>query len=125
AETLWEAAYRVERPGNFGWPLKEGTHCVDRIAPRQPPPSCSPRDASGRPIRMPVVEYPNMQASHPDTKLGIRGVGTAITGARIYRGKAIPGLSGKLLFTDWSADFRKPSGQVFVADAAKAMDRPW
>lgn len=125
AETLWEAAYRVERPGNFGWPLMEGTHCVDRLRPRQPPASCSARDASGRPIVMPVLEYPNMQASHPDTKLGIRGVGTAITGARIYRGKDIPGLGGKLLFTDWSADFRKPSGQVFVADPGGAKGQPW
>lgn len=74
---------------------------------------------------MPVLEYPNMQASHPDTKLGIRGVGTAITGARIYRGKAIPELGGKLLFADWSADFRKPSGQVFVASPGNARGTPW
>jgi len=125
AETLWEAAYRVEGPGNFGWPLMEGTHCVDRLKPRQPPQSCPSRDASGRPILMPVLEYPNMQASHPDTKLGIRGVGTAITGARIYRGKDIAELRGKLLFTDWSADFRKPSGQVFVAQPGGTKGKPW
>jgi glucose/arabinose dehydrogenase len=125
AETLWEAAYRVAAPGNFGWPLMEGTHCVDRLAPRQPPTSCARHDTVGRPLQMPVLEYPNMQASHPQTKLGIKGVGTAITGARIYRGKEIPALSGKLVFTDWSSDFRKASGQVFIADPGKSSAGLW
>ena len=125
AETLWEAAYRVAMPGNFGWPLMEGTHCIDRLAPRQPPKSCASHDLAGRPLQMPVLEYPNMQTSHPQTKLGIKGVGTAITGARIYRGKEIAALSGKLLFTDWSSDFRKASGQVFVAEPGKPGAGLW
>jgi glucose/arabinose dehydrogenase len=115
AETLWEAAYRVHRPGNYGWPVMEGTHCVDRLKPRQPPADCSGLDAAGHRIELPVVEYPNMQASHPQTRLGIAGVGTAITGAVRYRGRSIPELAGRLVVTDWSEDFKKPSGQVFVA----------
>lgn len=115
AETLWEAAYRVAGPGNFGWPLMEATHCVDRLKPRQPPASCADRDAYGERLELPVMEYPNMQASHPETKLGIAGVGTAITGARRYRGKAIPALAGRLVVSDWSAAFKQPSGQLFVA----------
>lgn len=125
AETLWEAAYRVSGPGNYGWPLMEGTHCVDRLAPRQPPADCARHDAAGRPLLLPVFEYANMQASHPDTKLGIAGVGTAITGARVYRGGAIPDLAGKLVVTDWSADFRKPSGQLFVARPDGEPGKSW
>lgn len=125
AETLWEAAYRVSGPGNYGWPLMEGTHCVDRLAPRQPPADCARHDAAGRPLLLPVFEYANMQTSHPDTKLGIAGVGTAITGARVYRGSAIPDLAGKLVVTDWSADFRKPSGQLFVARPGGEPGKPW
>ena len=125
AETLWEAAYRVSEPGNYGWPLMEGTHCVDRLKPRQPPEQCPHHDATGASIRMPVVEYPNMQASHPDTKLGIKGVGTAITGVRMYRGSGIPEMNGRLIFTDWSASFKEPSGQIFVADPAASDDALW
>lgn len=120
AETLWEAAYRVPGPGNYGWPLMEGTHCVDRLRPRQPPASCPSLDAAGNRFEMPVVEYPNMQASHPETKLGIKGEGTAITGARVYRGSAIPALAGRLVVADWSADFKKPAGQIFVAEPSAA-----
>lgn len=125
AETLWEAAYRVRRPGNFGWPLMEGAHCVDRLKPRQPPASCPNTDAAGRPLEMPVVEYPNMQVAHPESKLGLAGVGTAITGARVYRGRQIPRLQGKLLVSDWSAAFRQPSGQLFVAEPQQRTGALW
>lgn len=125
AETLWEAAYHVRGPGNFGWPLREGTHCVDRVAPRRPPVQCADRDGEGTPLEMPIVEYPNMQASHPDTALGVRGERTAITGVRVYRGQAIPGLAGKLLFTDWSESFMQPSGQLFIATPAGVPGALW
>lgn len=124
AETLWEAVYRVSRPGNYGWPLREGTHCVDRLQPRRPPAECPAQDASGTRLEMPVVEYPNMQASHPETRLGIKGVGTAVTGARMYRGRAIPALAGRLVVADWSAAFMKPSGQLFVAQRSQSGS-PW
>lgn len=125
AETLWEAAYRVRGPGNFGWPLKEGTRCVDRLKPREPPAACPSQDTAGNRIEVPVVEYPNMQASHPQTKLGIKGVGTAITGARMYRGRAIAGLAGRLVVADWSADFKKPSGQIFIAEPSADEAKLW
>ncbi|MCW5625430.1 MAG: PQQ-dependent sugar dehydrogenase [Burkholderiales bacterium] len=125
AETLWEAAYRVRGPGNFGWPVMEATHCVDRLKPRQPPASCPNRDMFGAGFELPVVEYANMQVAHPDTKLGIAGVGTAITGARLYRGNGIPDLAGQLVVTDWSADFKKPSGQIFVAQPSTRPDELW
>ena len=115
AETLWEAAYRVQKPGNFGWPLMEGAHCVDRLQPRRPPKQCPDKDASGQPLELPVVEYPNMQVAHAESPLGLAGVGTAITAARMYHGQAIPALQGQLLFADWSASFKTPSGQLFVA----------
>ena len=117
-ETLWESAYRVRGPGNFGWPLMEATHCVDRLHPRQPPAQCAKQDALGTPLELPVFEYPNMQASHPDTKIGVAGVGTAITGARVYRGGSIEALKGNLIVSDWSAAFKQPSGQIFAARPA-------
>jgi glucose/arabinose dehydrogenase len=59
------------------------------------------------------------------TKLGVAGIGTAITGARMYRGRAIPALAGKLLVSDWSADFKKPSGQLFVAERGADDGQLW
>jgi len=120
AETLWEAIYLVDRPGNYGWPIREGTHCIDRTAPRNPPPDCPRSGPDGSLIHDPIVEYPNMQVMHPDTLMAAlgaetRGVGTAVVGGRIYRGTALPELVGKLVFADWSAAFETPSGQLFLA----------
>ncbi len=121
AETLWEAIYLIDGPGNYGWPIREGTHCVDRAAPRKPPLDCPRHGADGSPIQEPIVEYPNMQVMHPDTDVDAAGVGnatgigTAVVGGRIYRGSALAELQGKLVFADWSAAFEKPSGQLFLA----------
>lgn len=124
-ETLWESVYRVRKPANFGWPLMEATHCVDRLHPRTPPAQCARTDAMGQALELPVLEYPNMQVASPDSKLGIEGVGTAVTGARVYRGTAIPQLAGKLIATDWSHSFKQPSGQLFVADRLEGSGKPW
>jgi glucose/arabinose dehydrogenase len=125
AETLWEAIYLIDAPTNLGWPIREGTHCVDRLRPRVPPPACPRHGPQGYPIADPVVEYGNMQLMHPETKLDATGVGTAVVGARIYRGAALPDLKGKLIFADWSLDFRKPSGQLFVATPSPSWGDLW
>jgi uncharacterized repeat protein (TIGR03806 family) len=70
----WEEISRVESGGNFGWPILEGTHCVN--------PGC---DSSG--LIPPVVEY-----NH--------SVGTAVTGGYVYRGNAIESLQGTYVFGD-------------------------
>ena len=74
---------------------------------------------------MPVVEYANMQTNHPDSTLGVKGVGTAITGVRMYRGSNIPSLNGKLVVADWSASFKQASGQLFVATPSAKGQAPW
>lgn len=125
AETLWEAVYLIDAPGNYGWPIREGTHCVDRTKPREPPIDCARTGPNGYRIQNPVVEYPNMQVAHPEAKFKATGVGTAVVGARIYRGSALPELNGKLIFADWSADFRAPSGQLFVATPAPGYGDLW
>jgi glucose/arabinose dehydrogenase len=125
AETLWESVYLIDGPGNFGWPLREGTHCVDRTKPRDPPKDCARTGPNGYRIKDPIVEYPNMQVMDPATKVDAVGVGTAVVGAQIYRGAAIPHLQGKMIVADWSADFRAPSGQLFVATPAQNWGDLW
>jgi len=52
-------------------------------------------------------------------------VGTAVTGARIYRGRAISALTGQLVVSDWSAAFKQPSGQLFVAQPSTQSAQLW
>lgn len=125
AETLWESVYMFDGPANLGWPIREGFHCVDRTRPRDPPADCPRHGPNGWRINDPVIEYPNMQVMHPDTKVEATGLGAAVTGALIYRGKALPELYGKMLLSDWSASFSEPSGQLFAATPAPRWGEAW
>ena len=82
-------------PGlNYGWPITEGLHCYE------PPTDC---DAAG--LTMPIVEV-----AHGDA-------GTcSITGGVVYRGSAIPELTGHYLYSDycggWLRSFRVEGGEA-------------
>lgn len=125
AETLWEAVYLVDAPGNYGWPLMEGRHCINRLEPRNPPDSCPAHDEYGNRLQLPIIEYPNMQVMDPATQVDVTGIGTAVVGARFYRGKALPELRGRAVFADWSAAFERPSGQLFVAQPPASWGDAW
>lgn len=99
-QTLWEEISIVERGGNYGWNVKEGTHCFDSEDPDDPPESCpetvgegSPR--SGDALIDPVIEFRNAEAPGG-------GLGVVIIGGYVYRGQRIPDLTGQYLFGTFS-----------------------
>ena len=76
-------------------------------------------------MRDPIVEYPNWSVMRPWSKVTATPMGSASVGGYIYRGKALPGLNGKLVLGDFSATLEKPSGQVFVATPPQTWDTLW
>jgi len=52
-------------------------------------------------------------------------MGTACVGGFVYRGRAVPGLFGKLVVGDFSSRIEKPSGQLFVAAPPPASGAQW
>ncbi len=75
----WEEVSLVTRGGNYGWNVKEGTHCLSETYG-----SCS--DPT---LIDPVVEYPHSNGD------------CAVIGGYVYRGTAIPDLQGKFVFADF------------------------
>jgi len=75
---LWEMIYRVERGGNYGWSLLEGSH-----QPVKPEGKHGPT-----PILPPILEHPHSEAA-------------SITGGYVYRGKRFPELIGSYIYGDW------------------------
>ena len=65
-----------ERSANFGWPVMEGSECFQSD------------DCDKAPFILPVSEY-----RHAD--------GCSITGGYVYRGRAIPELSGHFFYSDF------------------------
>ena len=72
----WEEVDILQKGGNFGWNVMEGTHCFN------PSTGC---DMSNKVL--PITEYP-----HTD--------GIAVIGGYVYKGTGIPGLANKYIFGD-------------------------
>lgn len=125
AESFWETIYLVDRPGNYGWAVREGTHCFERARAFDPPADCPRVDALGERMRDPIVEYANWSVMRPWSKVEATPAGSANVGGFVYRGSALPGLYGKLVFGDFSKTIETPSGQIFVASPPKAWRALW
>ncbi len=114
-QNLWEAVYQVDSPANYGWNVLEGTHCFSTKEPNQSPENCNRVGADGEPLKLPIIEYPHL-ANQGNSPIA----GASVTGGYVYRGSAIPELSGQYIFGDWSSAFDKPQGQLFVANPSGA-----
>lgn len=107
-QSLWEEISVVENGGNYGWNVKEGTHCFDASNNLNVLASCPDIDNLGNELIDPVIEMSN--ASNP-----AGGSTVTIIGGYVYRGSAIPELSGQYVFGSFSRDF-EPTGEVFFAN---------
>lgn len=93
---------------NYGWNIREGTHCFDPNDPNNSPPKCSEKGYFGEPLVPPVIEY-----SHPN--VDSHAIGLVSVCGYVYRGTALPLLKGRFIFADWSNDFALPNGTLLVA----------
>ena len=107
-QNRWEEVSVVRKGGNYGWNVKEGTHCFDTTNPRADRLSCPSAMPDGTPLIDPVIEYKNAAQGN--------GVGVTVVGGVVYRGHEIEHLKGRYIYGDWSQTFfGPPSGQLFVA----------
>ncbi|HEX6982670.1 MAG TPA: PQQ-dependent sugar dehydrogenase [Balneolaceae bacterium] len=111
-QELWEEVSIVTKGGNYGWNVKEGTHCFDAENPTQVPDNCpdtvndGPR--AGDLLIDPIIEFKN--GSPPE------GLGISVIGGYVYRGDLLPQLQGEYIFGAWSTSFSSPDGAVFKAE---------
>lgn len=96
-QDLWEEIDRIVKGGNYGWPLREGTHAF----PPDRDDSNDPRDQ----FIEPVLDYG-------------RKYGISITGGHLYRGKAIPELVGYYVFGDFA------TGHIWAMKEDRAGGEP-
>ncbi len=92
---LWEMVHRIERGGNYGWPIVEARQPVRNDV--RPGPT---------PIRPPMIEIPHT-------------AGASVTGGYVYRGKKFPELVGAYVFGDWET--RRIWAARFDGDRLKSM----
>lgn len=103
-QDLWDMIYKIEKGGNYGWSVREGTH--DFRPERKKGPT---------PIIKPTIEH-----SHSDFR--------SITGGFVYHGKRLTELQGAYIYGDfdtgriwkyhpkkeWQQDTTAPNGKKLV-----------
>jgi glucose/arabinose dehydrogenase len=107
-QNLYEEVNVVVKGGNYGWNVKEATHCFNAADEEMELSSCPDKDAFGNPLLDPVIELRNLD--HPNG-----GVTNAVVGGHVYRGHDIPGLQGQYIFGALSTDEQKAAGQLLVS----------
>ncbi len=110
-QALFESVHVVAKGGNYGWRIREGTHCFDPADHNHPPAGpCPAIGARGEPLIGPVVEIGH-------------DMGTTIVGGFVYRGAAMPGLAGAYIFGDWSGtEGVEEGGRLLVATPPPGFD---
>ena len=141
-DTLFEATYKVTSPGNYGWAIKEGTHCIVRASAFAPPETiscvsdadcpvgpqvsicgvsgrctCPDVGSLGEPINDPVIEYLNFAVEDPQSQFPGPGFGRASLGGHVYRGTEIKWLRGRFVQGDFAVNLF--DGQILIAKPRK------
>ena len=93
-----EFVHRVERGGNYGWRLKEGSF-------RFLPTGQIERPGADLP---PGLTDPVLQYDHDE--------GTSVVGGYVYHGRAIPALSGLYVFGDYRSAAKTDTGRLFTGN---------
>ena len=98
-QNAWEEIDVVERGHNYGWAIREGTHCYDPPAHLKVFGSgeCGERDKN---LTDPVLDYSQRRGDR------------SVTGGYVYRGKKNPALFGKYVYGDFV------SGRIWAFDPA-------
>ncbi|WP_256687649.1 PQQ-dependent sugar dehydrogenase [Halococcus qingdaonensis] len=108
-QNRYEEIDRVVKGGNYGWNVREGTHCYGTESLSDMPKNCpsrTPPDVrGGEPLHDPVIEYPH--ARNGET------IGISVIGGYLYDG-SIDALDGKYVFGDYSKE-GDPRGSLFAA----------
>jgi glucose/arabinose dehydrogenase len=110
-QNLFESLSIVLPGGNYGWNIREGTHCFDPGNPSRPPSGGCPVTGSlGEPLIGPIVE-----TGHD--------IGNTIVGGHLYRGTLNPELTGRYIFGTWSDGFGGTgNGALFLATPPEGWD---
>jgi hypothetical protein len=108
-QELYEEINVVEKGGNYGWNVKEGTHCFNTDDPETPRESCPSEDTEGNPLIDPVIEFAN-------SKNSADGLGNVSIGGYVYLGEAVSTLTGKYLFGVLTQDPEAMNGAIFAAN---------
>ncbi len=117
-QNRWEHFFLITKGANYGWNIREGSHCFDSKSGYDLATDCPKVGASGEPLVGPILEYPNAKAPG--------GYGITAVGGRVYRGTALPQFTGRYLFLDFSKTPAPPGdATLFIGTRLTAKGDAW
>lgn len=121
-QSQYEEINLVEKGGNYGWNVKEGSKCFNEDEPNTPleggcPATTSADVRGGEPIVDPILEYPH--TANGET------IGLAVIGGYFYEQDTIPELQNTYVFGDWYHSLPQSSGSLFMASPPSDGDSSW
>ncbi len=125
-QSLYEEIDLVTKGGNYGWNVKEGTHCFDTDNDLLERASCPATDSAGNPLIDPVIEMVNNCQSQRVVAWVMRLSAVLFTGERhsnpcrgnIYSGCLLPPTmqeSGKVFSADMAGNGSWPYSQLAIS----------
>jgi len=122
-QNLWEEVDIVEKGGNYGWNVREGSHCFSVENPSEPDaitdcPTTTPEDVrGGEQLLDPIIEY-----RHRKSTIAFID-GSVVIGGYVYQNDALSELTGTYVFGNWSGQgVVEPDGEIFVATPPEGSD---
>jgi glucose/arabinose dehydrogenase len=115
-QLLYEEVNIITKGGNYGWNVKEGTHCFNTDNSLLVRPSCPMVDSAGNPLIDPIIEFANV--NNP-----AGGIATTVIGGNVYRGKDFPSAKGRYIFGIYSqtgGQASTPNGKLFISTPSKS-----
>jgi len=116
-QALWEEVDIITKGGNYGWNIKEGTHCFDPNNNTTSPSTCPNTSVRGEPLIDPIIEFAN--AKQPG------GLAFVVIGGNVYRGSEMPELNGAYIFGGATRNLMAPDGSIFIATPPSAGGQMW
>jgi hypothetical protein len=130
-QDLFEEVSIVTKGGNYGWNIKEGTHCFNPQDEKHPPEQCRSTGYMGEPLIDPVIEYNHpdeaeesaaaTQADEDESEI----VGEVVVGGYVYRGETMPQFAGQYVFGDWSREEDEGDGSLLIAKPNESGHGLW
>jgi len=101
-QALFEEIDMVLKGGNYGWRIREGTHCFNASDHFSVPANCTSTGYNGEPLIGPIVE-----CGHD--------LGVVIVGGNVYNGSNMTAFRGKYFFGIFSSSAASANGSILVA----------
>jgi glucose/arabinose dehydrogenase len=111
-QNRYEEVDIVERGNNYGWNVREGTHCFSPEDNIDSCPTATPSDVrGGESLTGPIIEYPHTRNDRP--------IGSSVIGGYVSQG-TVNALDGRYVFGDYSIRAGKPQGSLFAATPSES-----